>query len=84
MTNLPRTKQSNDPIIRLAPGRSSAFYGVMIKRRRTAMTVWMVQVIYADGTFEDRYIAAASAADAIKAVRADTPPSPRRWARFIA
>jgi hypothetical protein len=48
------------------------------------MTVWMVQVIYADGTLEDRYIAAATAADAIKIVRADTPLSRRRWARFIA
>lgn len=47
------------------------------------MTVWMVQVIYANGTFEDRYIAAASAADAIETVRADTPASLCRWARFI-
>jgi hypothetical protein len=68
----------------LGCGPKQRLYGVMIKRRRTAMTVWLVQVIYTNGTFEDRYIAAATAADAIEAARADTPPSLRRWARFIA
>ncbi|MFN3624481.1 MAG: hypothetical protein ACK4TP_10500 [Hyphomicrobium sp.] len=44
---------------------------------------WMVQVIYRDGSFEDRYVFAETAAEAIKIVRADMPPSARRWARFI-
>ena len=44
---------------------------------------WMVQVIYADGSFEDRHVFAATAAEAIEIVRADTPPSARRWSRFI-
>lgn len=48
------------------------------------MTIWVIQAIYANGTFEDRYIAAVSAADAIETARADTPASLRRWARFIA
>jgi hypothetical protein len=46
--------------------------------------VYMVQVISCDGSFEDGYVAAASAADAIEIVRADTPPRARRWARFVA
>jgi len=47
------------------------------------MTLWLVQVIYADGTFEDRYVSAVTAADAIAAIRADTPLARRRFARFI-
>jgi hypothetical protein len=50
----------------------------------TSPTIWMIQVIYADGRFEDRYVAAASAEQAIEIVRGDTPPAARRWARFIA
>jgi hypothetical protein len=50
----------------------------------TSPTIWMIQVIYADGRFEDRYVPAASAEQAIEIVRADTPPAARRWARFVA
>ncbi len=57
-------------------------YGVTIKRWSKAMN-WMVQVIYGDGSFEDRYVFAATAAEAIEIICADTPPSARRWARFI-
>jgi hypothetical protein len=56
---------------------------LLIALGRTTMTLWLVQVIYADGTFEDRYVSAATAADAIAAIRADTPFSRRRFARFI-
>lgn len=45
---------------------------------------WMVQVIYADGSFENRYLEAPTAADAIEMVKAETPLPQRRWARFVA
>lgn len=51
---------------------------------RTAQKTWMVQVIYPDGTFEDRYIKAVDAAEAVEMIKADTPITLRRWARFVA
>ncbi len=55
-----------------------------MSKTKPMQRTWMVQVIYADGTFEDRSVEAATAADAIEMIKADTPPRLRRWARFIA
>jgi hypothetical protein len=75
-------------LIPLGSGPKQRLYDGTIKRWRNPMntppTIWMIQVIYADGRFEDRYVAAASAEQAIEIVRGDTPPATRRWARFIA
>jgi hypothetical protein len=47
-------------------------------------TTWMVQVIYANGTFEDRYVKAETVKAAIEMVKNATPGKQRRWARFVA
>jgi hypothetical protein len=71
----------------LGCGPKQRLYDGTIMRWRTLMntppTIWRIQVIYADGRFEDRYVPAASADQAIEMVRADTPPAARRWARFV-
>lgn len=50
--------------------------------RRTTET-YMVQVIYGDESFEDRYVEATSGEEAIKMVRREIPRSRARWARFM-
>lgn len=68
-----------------APGRACMCSSMgKTDMSRADEPTWMAQVICADGTLEDRYVTAATAAEAIELIEADMPPAERRWARFVA
>jgi hypothetical protein len=52
-------------------------------KTKPATLTFQVQVIYGNGNFEDFYVEALTAQEAIEEVRAQVPPVLRRWARFV-